>query len=71
MPKALFNTLQEDNPIEQTESKIKEYIVTKGEFNLGRITYLLKNNFASTSTSTSTSTIKTLTLTLLATNPIL
>ena len=71
MPEALLNTLQEDNPVEWIESKIKEYMVTRGEFNLGRIAYLLKNNFASTSTSTSTSTIKTLTLTLPAINPIL
>ena len=43
-------------------------MVTKGEFKLGRIAYLLKNNF--TSISTSTSTTETLTLTLLAINPI-
>ena len=35
MPEALFNTLQENNPIEQIKSKIKDYIVTRGDFNLG------------------------------------
>ena len=35
MPEALYNTLQEDKPMEQIKSKIKDYIVTKGEFNLG------------------------------------
>ena len=44
-------------------------MATREEFNLGRIAYLLKNDFASTSTSTSTSTIKTPTLTLPAINP--
>jgi len=53
---ALLNTLQEEDPIEWTKLKIRECIATRGEFNLGRITYLLKNNFASISTSTSTST---------------
>ena len=43
----------------------------KGEFNLGRIAYLLKNNFASTSINTSTSTIATPISTLLAINPTL
>jgi len=39
-------------------------MAARGKFNLGQITYLLKNNFASTSTSTSTSisTIKNPTL---------
>jgi len=40
-------------------------MATKGKFNLGRINYLLKNNF------TSTSTIETLTLTLPTTKPTL
>ena len=44
-------------------------MVTRGEFNLGRIAYLLKNNFISISTSTST--IITPILTLLAINPTL
>jgi len=62
VPKLLFNILQEEDPIEWTEPKIKEHMVTKGKFTLGRINYLLKNNFASTST------IKTLILISLATN---
>ena len=66
MPEALYNTLQEDKPMEWTESKIKDHIATKGEFNLGRITYLLKNNF--TSINTSTSIIATPILTSLAIN---
>ena len=69
MLEALYNTLQEDKPIEWTESEIKDYIATRGEFNLGRIAYLLKNNF--TSISTNTSTIATPILTLLAINPTL
>src|SRR6266702_2309782 len=69
MPEALFNTLQEDKPIEWTESEIKDYIATRGEFNSGRIAYLLKNDFTNTSTSINTSTIKTPISASLATNP--
>ena len=69
MLKAFYNTLQEDKPTEWTKSKIKDYIATGGEFNLGQITYLLKNNF--TSISTNTSTITTPILTSLAINPTL
>src|SRR6266568_8013257 len=54
VPESLFNTLQKEDPTEWTELKIKEYMATKGEFNSGRIKYLLKNNFTSISTSTST-----------------
>jgi len=49
-------------------------MATRGKFNLGRIDYLLKNNFASTSTIenlTLQSTIETLILTLLTINPTL
>ena len=60
MPEALFNTLQEEDPIEWTKLKIKEHIATRGKFNLGRIDYLLKNNFASTSTTTIETPISTL-----------
>ena len=55
--------------MEWTKSKIKDHMITKGEFNLERITYLLKNNF--TSINTSTSTIVTLILTSPAINPTL
>jgi hypothetical protein len=48
--------------MEWTELKIREYITTRKKFNLDRINYLLKNNFASTSTSTSTIETPTLTL---------
>ena len=40
-----------------------------GEFNSGRIAYLLKNDFTNTSTSINTSTIKTPISASLATNP--
>ena len=47
-------------------------MATRGEFNLGRIKYLLKNNFTSTTKNlTLQSIIKTLTLTLLTINPTL
>ena len=46
--------------MEWTESEIKDHIATGGEFNSGRIAYLLKNNFTSTIKNlTSRSTIKT------------
>jgi len=65
MPEALLNTLQEEDPTEWTKSKIREHIATGGKFNSGRINYLLKNNF------TSTSTIETLTLISPTINPTL
>ena len=60
VPKLLFNTLQEEKPIEQTKPEIKKYIIAKKKFNLERIDYLFKNDFASTSTSTSTTENPTL-----------
>ena len=44
MPEALFNTLQEEEPIEQTEFEIREHLEAGGEFDSGRIKYMLNNS---------------------------
>jgi hypothetical protein len=40
---SLFNTLQEEEPMEWTESEIRDHMATGGEFKSGRITYMLNN----------------------------
>jgi len=49
VPESLFNTLEEEDPAEWTEPKIKEYIATGNKFNSRRINYLLNHGgFAKT-----------------------
>jgi hypothetical protein len=45
VPESLFNTLQEEEPEKWTESEIREHMATGGEFNSGRIRYMLNHNF--------------------------
>ena len=44
MPESMFNVLQGKDPTEWTILEINEHVSTRGEFNSGRVRYILKNN---------------------------
>jgi hypothetical protein len=50
VPESLFQTLQEDDPTEWTETEIREHMEAGGEFSSGRIQYMLNNNGFTSST---------------------
>src|SRR5438046_6649327 len=57
VPESLFNTIQEEDPIDWTISEINEHMAAGVKFNSGQIKYILKNNTAdkdSTDTETTT-----------------